>query len=112
MLNHLAHVLVFTLAVLVTAKIVPGIKVRSFGSALVFALVLGVLDKLLYGILVFLSIPFILLSFGLFLLVINAFLWRLADKLVGGVETRSFGAAFFGSVVTSVINCLFLYLLR
>ena len=104
MLNHLAHVLVFAVAVFLTARVVPGIKVRSFGSALVFAFVLAILNKLLYGILVFLSFPAILLSLGLFLLVINAFLWWLADKVVSGVETRSFGSAFLGSLCTTVIN--------
>jgi putative membrane protein len=111
-LNHLAHVLVFAVAVLLTARVVPGIRVKSFGSALVFAFVLAILNKLLYGVLVVLSFPMILISLGLFLLVINAFLWWLADKVVSGVETSGFGAAFFGSLVTSVINWGFLLLLR
>jgi len=112
MLNHLLHVLVFAVAVFLTARIVPGIKVRSFGGAFVFALVLAILDRLLYGVLVVLSFPMILISFGLFLLVINAFLWWLADKLVSGVELSGFGAALIGSIVTSAINWLFLFALR
>jgi putative membrane protein len=112
MLHHLVHVFIFTLAVLLTAKIVPGIRVRSFGSAFFFALVLAILDKLLYGLLVVLAFPAILVTFGLFLLVINAFLWWLADKVVDGVELDGFGAAFFGALVTSVINWMILFFVR
>lgn len=111
MINHIVHLVVFALAVLLTARIVPGIRVKSFGSAFFFALVLAVLDKLLFGILMFLSIPFLLLTFGLFVLVINAILWLLANKLVRGIETSGFGAALFGSLVTSAINFLILWAL-
>jgi putative membrane protein len=110
-LHHLAHVLVFAVAVLLTARVVPGIKVKSFLGALVFAFVVAVLNKVLYGVLVFLTFPFVLLSFGLFLLVINAFLWWLADKIVGGVKIDGFESALLGSLVTSVLNWLFLFLL-
>ncbi len=109
---HLLHLLVFAVAVMLTARLVPGIRVRSFGSAVFFAFVLAVLDKLLYGLLVFLSFPMILVSLGLFLLVINAFLWWLADKLSAGVELDGFGAALLASLVTSAINWLLLFVLR
>jgi putative membrane protein len=112
MLHHVIHVLVVALAVLLTAKVVPGVRVRSFGGAVVFAVVLAILNKLLYGVLVFLSLPLILLTFGLFLIVINAFLYWLADKLVGGVEVDSFGAAVLGSLVTSMISWLMMFILR
>lgn len=112
MINHFLHLLIFAVSVLITARIVPGIRVRSFGSAFVFALVLAVLDKLLYGVLVFLSLPFVLLTFGLFLLVIHAVLWMLADKLVKGIETDGFAAALFGSLLTSGINLSILWLIR
>jgi putative membrane protein len=109
---HFIHLLIFALAVLLTAKIVPGIKVKSFVSAFIFAFVLAILNKLLYGLLVFLSFPMILLSFGLFLLVINAALWLLADKLTNGVEIDGWGSAILGSIVTSVLNWLILYVVR
>jgi putative membrane protein len=112
MLHHVLHILIFTVAVLLTAKVVPGIRIKSFGSALFFALVVAILDKLLFGLLVLLALPAILVTFGLFLLVINAFLWWLADKVVDGVELDGFGAAFFGALVTSVINWLILFLLH
>jgi putative membrane protein len=103
-MHHLIHLLLFAGILLVTAKLVPGIRVRSFGAAVLFALVYAVLNKLLFGVLVFLTFPFVLITFGLFLIVINAFLLWLADKLVNGVEIESFGAAVLISFVTSVLN--------
>ncbi|MEO6953313.1 MAG: phage holin family protein [Polyangia bacterium] len=112
MLQYLFHILVFALAVLLTARIVPGIKVRSFGSAIVFAIVLGLLDTLLYGILVAISFPLVFLSLGLFLLVINGFLWWLADKLVSGVKIEGFGWTILAAAVTTLLNWLFLWVIR
>ena len=107
--QHIVHVLVYALAVLLAARIVPGIKVRSFWSAVVFAIVFAILDKLLFTLLVFLSLPFVLITFGLFVLVINAFLFWLADKLVDGVEVDGPLSAFLGALVTSIVNMLVLW---
>ncbi|HEX8952905.1 MAG TPA: phage holin family protein [Polyangia bacterium] len=112
MLHILIQVLVTAVAVLVAARIVPGIRVKSFGSAVVFAVVLGVLGVLLHTLLVILALPFILLTLGLFLLVINGFLFWLADKVVAGVEVDGFGAAILGSLVTSGVSWLVFFLLH
>ena len=112
MLHGLIKILIFTISVLLTARIVPGIKVKSFGSAFVFAIVLALLNYFLMWILVVLSLPFIVLTLGLFMLVLNAILWLLADKLVSGVELSGFGAALFGSIVTSLFNWAICYVLR
>jgi putative membrane protein len=106
MIQLVIRVLVTAIAVLLTAKVVPGVRARSFGGAFVFAIVLAILNKLLFGLLVFLSLPFIIITFGLFALVINAFLFWLADKVVNGVEVDGFGAAFLGSLCTSIISWL------
>jgi putative membrane protein len=103
-MHHIVHLLLFAAIVLVTAKLVPGIRVKSYGAAVLFALVYAILDKLLFGVLVFLTFPAVLITFGLFLIVINAFLLWLADKVVAGVEIESFGAAIWVSLVTSILN--------
>jgi putative membrane protein len=104
MLHHVVQFVAFALAVLATARLVPGIRVRSFGSALLFAVVFALLEKLLFGALVVVTLPLVLLSFGLFLIIINAFLFWVADKLVEGVELDGFGSAIAGSIVVSIIN--------
>ena len=111
MIHHLIHLLVTAVAVLVAAKIVPGIRVRSFGSAFVFAFVLAVLNVILGKVLVLLALPFVLITLGLFLIVINGFLFWLADKIVKGVEVDGFGSAILGSLVTSVISWLVYFVL-
>ena len=111
MMNHILQLVVFAVAMLVAARVVPGIQVRSFGSALMFSLVFAVVDKLLFGLLVFFSIPLIVLSFGLFLLVINAALFMLADRLTPGVKVEGFGSAFLGSLVTSILSSLFAWVI-
>jgi putative membrane protein len=112
MLHHLIQILVSALAVFLTARVISGVRVKSFGSAVVFAVVLAILNKLLYGVLVFLSLPAIFLTLGLFLIVINAFLFWLADQLVSGVEVDDFGAAVLGSLLTSAITWVGMFLLR
>jgi putative membrane protein len=105
MLFHsIIHVLITALAVLFAARIIPGIRVKSFGSAVVFAVVLAVITVVLKWALVFISFPLIALTLGLFLLVINGFLFWLADKVVDGVEVDGFGSAVLGSMVTTAIT--------
>jgi putative membrane protein len=103
MLHYVIQLLVTAVAVLVAARIVPGIRVKSFGSAVFFALVLGLLDLFLHTILVIVGLPFIIVTLGLFLLVINGFLFWLADQIVDGVEVDGFGACVLGSIVVSVV---------
>jgi putative membrane protein len=109
---HVVHLVIYALSVLVAAKVVPGIQVRSFWSALFFAFVLAILNRLLFKALVFFSFPMVLVTFGLFIFVINAFLFWLADKVVDGVRVNGFGAALLGSLVTSLINAVINWALR
>ncbi|MFI5289557.1 MAG: phage holin family protein [Polyangia bacterium] len=111
-MHHLLSFLGFFAAVLVAAKVVPGIRVKSVGGALVFALVFAILEKLLFYPLTLITLPLVIMSFGLFLIIINAFLFWLADKLVSKVEVDGFGAALFGSVVVSVLNWGIHFVLR
>ena len=111
MFHLLLRILITALAVLVSAKLVPGLRVRSYWSAIVFAVVLGVITALLHGLLVFLSLPLILVSLGLFLVVINAFLFWLADRFVAGVEVDGFWPALWGSLATSMITTVVYWLL-
>jgi putative membrane protein len=106
MLHMVLHGVVVTLAVLLAARVVPGIRVKSFGSAVVFAIVLGVLNLLLRTVLIGLTLPLVIVTLGLFLIVINAFVFWLADKLVKGVEVDGFGSAILGSIVVSVVTIL------
>lgn len=104
-MNILIQWLINAVAVYATAHILDGgIHIKSFGAAVLVALVLGLVNAVVRPILVFFSIPFIIVTLGLFLLVINAFLLQIAASLVSGFSVDSFGWAMAGSVVISVIS--------
>ena len=104
MMHILIQWLVNAVAVYATAHILSGIHIKSFGAAILVALVLGLVNAVVRPVLVFFSIPFIIVTLGLFLLVINAFLLQFAAILVSGFSIDSFGWAVAGSVVISVIS--------
>lgn len=106
MFSFVVHCLLYALAVLLAAKVVPGLHVRSYGGAVTFAAVLSLLDLVLFKVLLFLTMPLVVVTLGLFLLVIRGFLFWLADRLVDGVKVDSYGAAFLGSLVSGVLNYL------
>jgi len=95
---------ILTLSVLAAAHVVPGINYDGWQSLLVASLVLSVLNTFVKPILNFLSLPFILVTFGIFLLFTNAILLGLTAWLVRGFHIASFGAAVGGSLVISIVS--------
>lgn len=104
MMHILIQWLINACAIYATAHILDGIHIKSFGAAILVALVLGLVNVIVRPVLVFFSIPFIIVTLGLFLLVINAFLLQFAALLVNGFSVESFGWAIAGSMVISVIS--------
>jgi putative membrane protein len=102
---------VSALAVFIVAKVLPGITIDDYLSALMVAVVLAFLNTIVKPILTILSIPVTVLTLGFFLLVINAFIIILASKLVNGFRVDSFWWALFFSVLlsicTGILNMLF-----
>lgn len=91
-------------ALLLVAHLYPGVEVKSFGSALIAALVLGLLNTLLRPILVLLTLPVTVLSLGLFLFVINALLFWGAANILEGLSVSGFWAAMLGSLIYSLFG--------
>ena len=94
--------LLLAAALLLVAHVYSGVTVTSFASAMIAALVLGLLNALLRPLLVLLTLPVTLLTLGLFLFVINALMFYFAAELLSGLAVRSFGAALIGSLIYSV----------
>jgi len=105
-MNFFLKVLVTSLAVVVATYVLPGVDLQNFLSALLVALVLGLLNMLLKPLLVLLTIPVTIFTFGLFLLVINAFIVQIADFLIGGFEVRNFWWALLFSILLSLVTYL------
>jgi putative membrane protein len=95
-----------TIAILITAYFLPGVTVRSFGAALVTALVLGLINAFIRPILMLLTLPLTILTLGLFTFVLNALLVLLTSAIVPGFDVRSFGWALLFSLVFSVVSFL------
>ena len=91
-------------ALLAVAYLYTGVEVRSFGSALTAAFVIGLFNMLLRPVLVLLTLPVTVLTLGLFLFVINALLFWWAASLLNGFYVSGFGAARLGSLIYSVFG--------
>lgn len=100
----LAIWIINALALLALPYVVPSIQVASFATALIVALVLGLINAVLRPLLILLTLPVTLLTLGLFIFVINALLFQLAGNLVGGFHVGGFWPALVGSIAYSVIS--------
>ncbi len=100
------HWLIATLAILIAARIVPGIHVTVTG-AIIAAVVLGALNLFIRPILLILTLPVTILTLGLFSLVINALLVMLTSYLVPDFLVIGFWSAFLFALVLSIVNWVF-----
>ncbi len=98
--------LCLTGAVLFTSYVVDGIYVSGFFSAFFTAAALGVLNMFFRPILILLTLPINIMSLGLFTLIINAIMLKMASGLVAGFHVEGFWAAVFGSLMISLANWL------
>ncbi|MEO5355960.1 MAG: phage holin family protein [Nitrospirae bacterium YQR-1] len=99
--------LVMSAAILVSAYITPGVRMRGFTTPLIVSLLLAVLNLILKPVLLILTLPVNILTLGLFTLVINAFIIIIVDKMVDGFKTDGFfWALLYGIVLTVVTSIL------
>lgn len=102
LLKWLASALTF----LALPYIVPGIAVEGFGTALILALLWGLVNITIKPILLLLTLPFNLLTFGIFTFIINGFLLWLLGGVVKGFEVQGFWVAVLGALVLSAVGAL------
>jgi putative membrane protein len=91
-------------AVLIIAHFLPGVAVENYTSALIVAVVLGLLRVTVKPILVILTLPVTIITLGLFLLVINALIIMLADNLIDGFYISGFWVALLFSLILSIFQ--------
>lgn len=108
MQRFLFRLLITAVAVMLAGVVLPNnlVKVDDFGSALIFAVVLGILNAFVRPILLLLTFPLTLLTLGLFTFVVNALVFWLATLLPVGVRVAGFWGAFLGALVVSVVSFL------
>lgn len=106
-MSFIVSFLLLSVAILAISAIVPGIRVRGFKNALAVAAVYGLLNFVLFKVLIFITFPLVilkLLTLGLFGIVLNAVLLMITDKLLDGFEIKGFGSALLGAVGISAVN--------
>jgi len=100
------QIIISAFAVIITSYLLPGIHVSDFITACLVAIVLAVLNNLLKPLLIILTIPITFFTFGLFLLVINAFIIILAGNMVPGFRVDGFWWALAFSIILSIVSSI------
>ena len=109
-MRHLINWILSALAVWVVSQFVPGFHVRGAAAALIAALVIGFINATLGLIIKVLTFPLTILTLGIFWFVINALMLELASWFAPGFHIDSFGAAFIGGIILSLVNIIFRWL--
>lgn len=110
-MNLIIKIVVTAILVMLIASFIPGIHVAGFTTALIVAVVLGLLNIFIKPILVVLTLPATVFTLGLFLLVINAVIILLCANIVGGFRVDSFWTALLFSIILSVLQSIMYKLL-
>ncbi len=100
------RLLLNAIAVVVLSKVLKGVSVDTYTTAVIVAVVLSILNLIVKPILVLLTLPITFLTLGLFLVVINALMILLADKLIDGFAVTNFWWAILFSVLLSILQSL------
>ncbi len=103
-MNIIIRWLIATAAIILTSYVLPGVMLEGFWSAVIVALVLGIINAVIKPILVILTLPINILTLGLFTLVINALLIMLASSIVAGFSVDGFVTALLFSIILSLVS--------
>ncbi|THU02496.1 phage holin family protein [Lampropedia puyangensis] len=104
MLELLVVWLLSALALMLVAYLLPGVHIKNYQSALIAAVILGLINAVLRPLLAFITFPLTVLTLGLFYLVLNGLLFWLAGSISRGFKVDGFWAGVFGVILYSVIN--------
>lgn len=98
--------ILFALAIMLTGWLIPGINVTSFQGAMLAVVIMALINIFIKPVLVLVTLPINIITLGLFMFVINAFLFLLLGKFAPGLEVNGFLSAFLGSVVLSFLGAI------
>lgn len=104
MLRMLLHWIVTALAIWIVSRLVPGFYLSGATSALIAAVVIGLVNATLGLFLKIVTFPLTILTLGIFWFVINAIMIELASAFVPGFHIASFASAFWGGIVLAIVN--------
>lgn len=102
----ISRVLIGALALLLAANFIPGIEVMGLYTAIITALILGLLNMIVRPVLIVLTLPVTILTLGLFTFVINAALFWFAASFIEGFAVAGFVPALLGSIFVSIVSAI------
>ena len=98
--------LILTVAIIIASYLLEGIHIEGFFSAFFAAAILGILNTMLRPILIILTLPINILTFGFFTFIINALMLKLASGVIPGFEVHGFWTAVFGALIIGLVSWL------
>ena len=104
--NMIINMLILSVTIFLVAELLPGIRVKNFFTAVIVAIVYSVINFFMGWLLVLLTLPFMIITFGLFKLVINAFLLWVTDKLMEDFEIKDFLTTFVAASLITLVDSL------
>ena len=104
MMSIFWNILFLAVAIFLVAKMLPRIHLKSFGTALIVAIVYSLINFFTGWILILLTLPALIITFGLFKFVINAFLLWVTDKLIDDFEIENFTTTLIAALMITVID--------
>ena len=110
-MTFIINILLLSVAVFIVAQLLPKIYLKSYGTAVIVALVYSLFSFLFGWIFMLLTLPLMIFTLGLFKFVINAFLLWLTDQLISDFEIRGFGTLLLGAFLITVIDYILKLLL-
>ena len=111
MLHLLVNWLLSAVSLVIVAALVPGIEIEGFGTAMVAAIVIGLVNVTLGLLLKIATFPLTLLTFGALLIVINALMLKVAAAIMPGFKVRGCLAAVLGAILLGLVNTLLRWLI-
>ena len=111
-MKMILRILLTAIAVVILAKILPGVGVDSYGTAIIVAIVISLLNFIVKPLLIILTLPVTVLTLGLFLLIINALIILMADSLIDGFMVENIWWALLFSLLLSFLQSIFYSFLK
>lgn len=106
MIELILHLLCLGAAILLISRILPGMHVDSYGTSVMVAIVYGLINVTLGFILKLLGLPFIVITLGIFLIIINTFLLWLTDQLLDDFEIEDIGTTFVAALLITIADTI------
>lgn len=100
------NLIFLSISVFLVSSLLPGIYIKNYGTAIAVAIVYSLINFFIGWLLVFLSLPFIVLTLGLFTFVVNAVLLWLTDRVINDYEINNFGTTLLAAFLISLTNTL------